>query len=354
MTAQPEIPLPPDPNGPVAGTSVATMPGGATGLAPVVETASSAVAARERAAVEARFVMAARFPRSIDSARLRILDACKRPRFAESARYSKPVGKSRVEGLSIRFAEEAARGWGNLDVTAMVVFDDGERRIYRVTGTDLETNATQSQDVLIEKVVERRQPRQGQTVIGQRQNTKGETVYLIEASEDELHNKVNAMIAKARRNIILTLIPSDISEEADETIQEVVRARDTKDPAGARKQILNAFWGLGVTPEAVTEFMQKPLEQLNPAELSTLRAIYTAIKDGETTWAAAIEELGGKVGTGPKKTERGAGALKQRLDDSRAPAGEVVPSPTPVAPVAPAKPAKQPLPAALTDDDEKY
>jgi hypothetical protein len=306
--AQQEIPLPPERGSAESVALTATKPP----MPAIVETAATAVAARERAAVEARFVVAAKFPRSIDEARLRILDACKRPRFAESARYSKPVGKQRVEGLSIRFAEEAARAWGNLDITAMVVFDDPDRRIYRVTGTDLETNATQSQDVIIEKVVERRQPRQGQTVIGQRQNTRGEMVYLIEAGEDELHNKVNAMIAKARRNIILALIPSDISEEADELVQKVVRERDTKDPAGARKTILEAFWGLGVTPEAVQEFMQKPLDQLNPAELSTLRAMYTAIKDGETTWAAAVEELKGKVGTG-KNAERGAEALKGKL-----------------------------------------
>lgn len=313
--AQQEIPLPPEPGS--AGTAL-TVPASPAAVAPLAnETASSAVAARERAAVEARFIMAARFPRSTDQARLRILDACKRPRFAESARYSKPVGKQRVEGLSIRFAEEAARGWGNLDITAMIVFDDTDRRIYRVTGTDLETNATQSQDVIIEKVVERRQPRQGQTVIGQRQNTKGETVYLIEATEDELHNKVNAMIAKARRNIILTLIPSDISEEAEETILRVVRERDTKDPAGARKAILDSFWALGVTPQDVQEFMQKPLDQLNPAELSTLRAIYTAVKDGETTWAAAVDELRGKVGTG-KKAERGSEALKGKLGENPA------------------------------------
>lgn len=321
MTAAPvqqEIPLPPDPNAsPTSATSTALTLPDPSPAAALAETAASAVAARERAAVEARFIVAVKCPRSADQARLRILDACKRPRFAESARYSKPVGGKNIEGLSIRFAEEAARAWGNLDVSGMIVFDDTVRRIYRVTGTDLETNATQSQDVIVEKVVERRNPRQGQTVIGQRLNTKGEVVYLIEANEDELHNKVNAMVAKARRNIILTLIPSDISEEAEELIIKTVRERDSKDPAGARKAILDAFWTLGVTPEAVQEFLQKPLDQVNPAELSTLRAIYTAIKDGETTWQAATEELSGKVGTG-KKTDRGADALKGKLGEKAA------------------------------------
>ena len=59
------------------------------------ETASSAVAAREQAAIQARHVMAERHPRSIPAFRLSMLDECKRPGFASVARYGKPVGKER-------------------------------------------------------------------------------------------------------------------------------------------------------------------------------------------------------------------------------------------------------------------
>src|SRR3954464_1839255 len=98
------------------------------------ETSSSAIAAREKASVEARFIMAANRPRDFETSRRRLVDACKRPGFAAMARYSKPVGRERIEGLSIRFAEEARVLWGNMDVTVLLVFDDDMRRIYRVQG----------------------------------------------------------------------------------------------------------------------------------------------------------------------------------------------------------------------------
>lgn len=297
----------------------------------LAETTSTAVAAREKAAVEARFLMALKRVRNIDQARLRILDACKRPRFAESARYSKPVGNKRVEGLSIRFAEEAARAWGNIDIAAVVVFDDRERRIYRVTGTDLETNATQHQDVIVEKVVERRNVREGQTVVGSRTNTTGQRVYLIEASEDDLLNKSNAMISKARRNVILTLIPSDVCEEAEEVVVETLRDRAAKDPDGERKRIIDAFWGLGVTPVQLEEFIGKPLTVLNPAELNLLRAVYTAIRDGETTWQAAVEEQKPKSAGAPSAAnapDKGAAGLKAKVGAKAEQAAPEQPTPT--------------------------
>jgi hypothetical protein len=322
-----------------------TQPSGSTqepgtALAPssenaLAETTSTAVAAREKAAVEARFLVAMHRPRNPDQARLRILDACKRPRFAENARYSKPVGDKRVTGLSIRFAEEAGRAWGNIDIAAVIVFDDRERRIYRVTGTDLETNATQHQDVIVEKVVERRNPRPGQTVIGSRTNSTGSKVYLIEASEDELLNKANAMLSKARRNVMLMLIPSDVCEEAEEQAIATLADRAAKDPAGERKRITEAFWTLGVTPEQIVDFLGKPLEALNPAELNLLRTVYTAIRDGETTWGVAVEELKAKkpgaAPAAPAAPTKGAAGLKEKIGAKAAPAAPEQLAPAPAA-----------------------
>src|SRR4051812_3002460 len=107
---------------------------------PVVETASTAVAAREKAAVEARFLVAINRPRNPDAARVRLLARAKAPQFAAVAEYAKPVGGKKVRGASIRMMEEIARQWGNVDVQSPVVFDDDERRIIRVTATDLESN----------------------------------------------------------------------------------------------------------------------------------------------------------------------------------------------------------------------
>lgn len=183
--------------------------------------------------------------------------------------------------------------YGNLDVRQDVVFDDRGRRTVRVTGTDLETNSTIEQDVIVEKFVERRLIREGDEVIGSRKNTKGETVYLKVATEDEVLTKVNAGTSKTRRNIILALLPPDLKEEALATARETVKNRDAKDPDAARKQILDAFYTLGVTAAHVQELVGgKPLEQLNPAELGVLRTIYRAIEDGEATWEEVMADEG--------------------------------------------------------------
>jgi len=292
-----------------------TSPAEGTALVPaeknaVAETSSSAVAARERAQVEARFLMALRMPRDPEAARLRLLKACKRPGFAETARYMKPVGRTKVEGLSIRFAEEAARLWGNVAVDVVVVFDDAERRIYRIAGVDLETNSTSAQDLIVEKFIERRTARPGQVVISSRQNTNGEVVYLLEASEDEVFVKANAGISKIRRNIILTLIPSDIQEEAEREIVATMETRDRVDPEGAKKDLFRRFFTLGVQPKQLVDLLGTTLEAtITPAQLTLLRSWHTALKEGAATW---LELEGSFAGESTKATA--ASDLQSRLE----------------------------------------
>lgn len=314
-------------------TAVTAQPSAGV-IAAAGETSSSAIAAREKAAVEARYLVAISRPRDFETGRRRLLDACKRPRFAAAARYSKPVGRERVTGFSIRFAEEARVLWGNIDVTTLLVFDDDSRRIYRVAATDLETNATESVDVMVEKFVERSTVREGQEVLGQRQNTQGRTVYRIRATEDDLTVKVNAIISKYRRNGILSLIPADVKEDCEKQMLATVRDEDAKDPAAARKAIFDAFWDMGVTPAQIGEMLGKPVEQINPAELHMLRTYYTALKEGESTWAEIVEaHTGGKVSTtnGAATPTKGTAGLKDALTKKAEP---------PAAAAAPATPAK--------------
>jgi len=254
------------------------------------ETSAVAVAAQARALVEARYVMALQRPRSWDDVRAKVLRACKRTRFAEAAMYSKPVGGGRIEGLSVRFAEEAVRSMGNLDVATPVVYDDPDKSIVRVTVTDLEANSNYSQDVTVPKTVERRNLKNGQTPESVRTNSAGITVYLVRATDDEIANKTNALISKALRNNVLRLLPADIQEEARDAIQSTMHAGTASDPDATRKRLVDAFDSLNVKPSNLTELLGHEIGQCSPDELNELRAIYQAIKDGETTWHAVISE----------------------------------------------------------------
>lgn len=298
------------------GSALASVVNQPKSPAPISETVSASVAAKARAIVEAQYLVAMRMPRNWDTVRLKLLDACKRPGFAQGARYSKPVGGGqRAEGPSIRFAEEAARQMGNVRNDQAVVYEDEEQRIIEVSAVDLESNTPWSQTVTIKKTVERRQVRDGQTVIGQRTTSLGNTVFLVQATEDELLNKQNALCSKAARNNILRILPSDIQEECMAAVAETLEAEDKADPTAARKRMLDAFHGLGVLPNDIIAYLGHPIDQMTPVERKDLAAVYAAIRDGETSWQAVFEQRVQTRGTNGEHKEptRGAAGLKQAV-----------------------------------------
>lgn len=136
------------------------------------ETYSGVMSAQVEASVKARYSMAIMRPRDFDAVRERILKDARRPSFAACAIYHKPVGNG-IEGPSIRFVEAALRAMGNIFTETVVTYDDAEKRIVRVSVTDLETNTYYNQDVTIQKTVERNSVKPGETFISQRLNSRG-------------------------------------------------------------------------------------------------------------------------------------------------------------------------------------
>lgn len=261
-----------------------------------VETASSAVAAQAKAMIEARYIMAIRRPRDMDVVREKMLKECKRPSFAAVARYQKPIGQDRTKwptGPSIRFAESAIRNMTNITVEVMTVYDDREKRIVRVTVTDLEANVPYFQDVTITKTIERRNTKNGDTVLRTRTNSYGDTLYILEATDDDIINKQQALISKAMRTIGLRLIPGDIVDECMEAVVETQRNADAEDPDAAKRKLFDAFGQLGVRAEQIKEYLGHDAATLAPKELTELRALYAAIRDGEANWRDVIEAKDG-------------------------------------------------------------
>lgn len=289
MTANGNHPEPKSISVPQANTGeIVRQEFGAQQVARSGETATSASAAQARALVEARYVMAIQRPRDFDTARVRLLKACQRTRFAEVARYVKPVGKG-IEGPSIRLAEEAARCMGNIAVDIMTIYDDERRRVVRVSATDLEINLPYSKDVTVEKTVERNSVRDGQTMISQRVGSRGQTVYTVLASDDEILNKENALTSKALRANLLRLVPGDLLEEALDEVYRTLNSEAERDPGAERKKVMDAFASLNVMPNHLKEYLGHDLDITTPAELIEMRSVYTAIKDGEATWAEVAD-----------------------------------------------------------------
>lgn len=291
----------------------------------VADTASTAVAAQAKALVEARYIMAIRRPRDMDVVRERMLKECCRPSFAAVARYVKPVGQDRAKwpsGPSIRFAEAAVRNMGNVTVETMTVYDDREKRIVRVMVTDLEANVPYSQDITIAKTIERRKKKDGDVVISTRTNTYGDTVYILEATDDDIINKQQALISKAIRTQGLRLIPGDIIDECMDQVLVTQRNTDAEDPDAAKRKLFDAFGALGVRAEQLKEYLGHDAATLAPKELADLRALYAAIRDGEATWR---EVMDAKTGAAEAKAS-GIDAVKAAVAGKGRSAAKVEPA----------------------------
>lgn len=278
---------------------------GASQLEVRSETASSAMAAYAQTTVQARFIMAERKPRDLARARARILEACKRPRFADEAIYNKPVGDG-IEGPSIRLAEALVRELGNIDVDVTTIVEDDMKRMLSIVATDLESNATYRDSVVINKTVERHSDK-GAEVIGQRTNKYGKTVYIVKATEDELLNKQGAVVSKKIRTATLRLVPADILEEAMEQCRLTLEAETINDLPGVRKRVVAGFAALKppVSPEDLSKYLGKDLAQAKPLEVLELRKLGLAIRDGEATWKEALDAKIAQRATKPEavKTE---------------------------------------------------
>ena len=313
------------------------------------ELASDVLASIGAAQVQARYAMALKRPRDWDEVRSKVLHACERPFFAQTALYEKPMGTSKVTGLSIRFAEEAQRCMGNIMPERLVIFDDTTKRIVRMAITDVENNVTHYKDIVLEKTVERKNAK-GRKVLAQRPNSYGEIVYLVEATEDELLTKESAISSKIERQLTLKILPGDIQEEAIATVRATLRKADKADPEAAKNRLVDGFDDFGVKVADLKQYLNvDSLDNIQPRDMEQLRAIWTAIKEGETNWREVMEQRAqtrGDAGTGAKdENKKGIPADKARDAAKRAAANvgaKREPQPTQTAPPAQEeKPAQQ-------------
>ena len=258
-------------------------------IAPVAETYAAVMASQAEANVKARYAMALSRPRDLDVVRQRMLKDAMRPSFANCAIYHKPIGKG-VEGPSIRFVEAALRAMGNTYIETAVTFDDLEKRIVRVSVTDLETNTYYNQDVTVQKTVERTSLKPGEKAISQRKNSYGKITYTVPATDDDILNKTNALISKAVRTLGLRLVPGDLVDEALWYVRETMRRQDAQDPDAAKRNIIDAFAQLGITVDALKEYLGHSLDIVAPAEIGELRKIFSTLRDGETSWKAIMDQ----------------------------------------------------------------
>jgi hypothetical protein len=183
-----------------------------------------------------------------------------------------------------------------------MIFEDEMKEVHRVSVTDLEANITYPLDVRVSKTVERSKPSDDGSFISVRKNSRGNNVYTVLGTDDDILNKRGALISKAIRTIGLRIIPGDLQDEAEQIIKQVRLDKAAQDPDAERRRIVDAFADLGVNATDLTSYLGHPIAQCSPAQLVHLRGIYGAIKDGEATWQTVMQnkaEASGAEG-GPK------------------------------------------------------
>jgi hypothetical protein len=274
-------------------------------------TAAAAVAAKE---VEARIIAAHKWPRDVDLFREGVLKDCRRPGFAAIALYRKPVGRKKNEsgkweesfavGFSVRFIESALQHFGNCHVISRVDWETSSQLKLVVGVLDVQKNIGYSTDVVLDKLVERKEVKQGRTVRGIRENSYGDRVYLIDATRDELRNIIGAERSKLMRDNGQRLLPRDILDEARALVEVTLATENARDPDAAKKKILDGFASLGVSAVMLKEYLGKGVEQVTAKDLVDLTSLHAGLKENEFSWADVMRaqkaEAEGEGGTAAK------------------------------------------------------
>ncbi len=248
---------------------------------PEVQDATEALVAREpmaisRTELDVLVQLASRNKRSVTRF-MRDLEsmATVTEEVAEGCIYSLPredrkTGETNwIQGPSVRLAEMVANAWGNCRVGARIVESSGDYVVAQGVFHDLERNVQIS--------VENRR-----SIINR---------YGRRFSEDMVNMTANATSAVALRNAVMRGVPRAFWESAYQAAHRVV-AGDAETLGTRRLKMLDRFAKIGVTLEKILARMGlRGIEDITLDTMVTLRTLFTAIRDGDTTVDQAFPEV---------------------------------------------------------------
>ena len=210
-----------------------------------------------------------------------------------------------IEGLSVRMAEIIAGAWGNLRVATRIIGNDGKTITAQAVCHDLETNVAISTEVK-------------RSIL----TSKGYTF-----SQDMQVVTGNAAAAIAFRNAVLKVIPKAVTKRVIEEVKKVAMGQ-ALDLEQQRQVLIQYFAKLNVSEQMILDLLQiTKREEIDKERVFTLKGIYTAIKEGDTTVQEAfvkpVEER--KLAEQAKqaaeeKKAKAAAAIKKQKEEKTKPA----------------------------------
>lgn len=228
-------------------------------------------ASRAIAEAQGKLVIAKRFPRNEVDAYAKAMEACQRPTMAAKAFYSFPRGGQTVEGPTIRFAEELARCWGNIDYGIKELSQDDGKSEMQAYAWDLETNAQSVQNFT-----------------NPHQREQGKKMVKLTTQRDIYENNAN-MATRRLRSRILAILPSWFVEDAIEECKKTLAGRNDTPLIDRVKKMVVAFAKIGVTQEQIEKRLKKKIDTMNADDFVEYTGIYNAIKQGESKIAEWFE-----------------------------------------------------------------
>ena len=228
-------------------------------------------ASRAIAEAQGKLVIAKRFPRDEVQAYAKAMEACQRPTMAEKAFYSFPRGGQTVEGPTIRFAEELARCWGNIDYGIKELSQDEGKSEMQAYAWDLETNAQSIQNFT-----------------NPHQREVGKKMQTLTSLRDIYENNAN-MATRRLRSRILAILPSWFVEDAIAECKKTLAGQNETPLVDRVKKMVVQFAKLGVTQEQIETRLKRKIDTMNADDFVEYIGIYNAIKQGESKIAEWFE-----------------------------------------------------------------
>lgn len=227
---------------------------------------------RAIAEAQGKLIMAKRFPRNYTDSYTKAMEACQRKGFAEKAFFSYPRAGQTVTGVTIRFAEELARVYGNLDYGIKEMSHEEGKSEMQAYCWDLETNTISSQNFTVEHIMETKQ--------GNRKLTSQRDIYERTANDG----------ARRLRSRILAILPPDLVEDCINECKKTLAGQNGIPLIDKIKNMVTAFTKLGVTKEMLEQRLKHTVETVNEEELTEYIGIYNGLKQKETTISDWFEQ----------------------------------------------------------------
>lgn len=227
---------------------------------------------RAIAEAQGKLIIAKRFLRDETVAYTKAIQSCQRPKMAQTAFYSYPRGGSTVSGASIRFAEELARCWGNIDYGIKELSRDDGKSEMQAYAWDMETNTISVQNFT--------NPHYREVSGKMKKLTSDRDIYELNAN----------MAARRLRARILAVLPNWFVEDCINECKKTLAGQNDTPLIDRVRNMLVQFEKISVTREMLEKRLGHIIEATTSEEFVELVGIYNGIKDKQSVVADWFEQ----------------------------------------------------------------